>query len=154
LADRVGTYVIQLVVNDGILSSNPANVTITTNDVAPVANAGSNQSNVAVGSVVQLDGTGSIDVNGHALTYSWSLLTVPQLSTATLSSTTAARPSFTADKAGTYVAQLIVNDGFLNSLPSTVTISTTSGPPVANAGQNQQVNVGTIVLLNGSASTD
>ena len=35
-----------------------------------------------------------------------------------------ATPSFTADVTGSYVAQLIVNDGVTNSAPATVTITT------------------------------
>ena len=40
-------------------------------------------------------------------------------------------PTFAIDVAGTYVAQLIVNDGTADSLPDTVTITTTSGPIVS-----------------------
>ena len=48
-------------------------------------------------------------------------------------------PTFVADKAGTYVAQLIVNDGTIDSLPSTVTISDTPGVPAANAGPGEAI---------------
>ena len=75
-ADKAGTYVARLIVNDGKVNSAPATVTITTQNTAPVANAGPNQT-VNVGSVVQLNGAGSTDVDGDALTYQWSLITVP-----------------------------------------------------------------------------
>jgi RHS repeat-associated protein len=152
-ADQVGSFVIQLIVNDGSLDSAPATVTITTENTPPVANAGPNQS-VFVGTTVQLDGSHSTDVDGNLLTHKWSLLSVPANSTAHLSDPSVVNPTFVADVSGTYVAQLVVNDGFVDSVPSTVTISTLNSPPVANAGPAQTILVGTTVQLNGSASTD
>lgn len=151
-ADKVGTYIAQLIVSD-VLTSAPSTVTITSNDVAPVANAGSNQV-LPVGAIVTLDATGSTDVDGDALTYSWSLNAVPTGSTASLSSTTSPKPTFTIDLSGAFVAQLIVSDGFLSSAPVTVTINTQNLPPTANAGAAQQVNVGATVTLDGSGSKD
>ena len=94
-------------------------------NTAPVANAGSDQI-VQIGSVVTLDGSGSRDTDGDALTYTWSL-TTPAGSNATLSSSTVVRPSFSADAEGVYTATLIVNDGILDSVPDSATI--TAGPP-------------------------
>ena len=71
-----------------------------------------------------LDGTGSVDVDEDALTYAWSLTSVPDGSSAELSDPIAVRPSFVADRAGTYVAQLIVRDGALESVADTVTFTT------------------------------
>jgi hypothetical protein len=151
--DRAGTYVAQLIVNDGALSSEPATVTITTESpLAPVANAGVNRT-VVVGTVVTLSGSGT-DPQNRALTYQWSLINKPSGSTASLSSPVFADPAFTADRDGTYVAQLIVNDGVLSSAPSTVTISTTCTQPTANPGMNQNVTVGQTVTLDGSGSGD
>lgn len=152
VADKDGTYQVQLIVNDGVPSS-PSTVTISTRAVAPVANAGTTQV-VSVGATVQLNGAGSTDANGLTLTYSWSLLSVPAGSAAKLTSPAAVNPTFVADKAGAYVAQLIVNDGQLSSAPATVTITTASqlAPPTANAGQNQTVSVGALVTLNGSGT--
>src|SRR5579864_3516590 len=91
-------------------------VKISTVNSQPVANAGPNQS-IQSAQTVQLDGTGSTDVDGNPLTYAWTLLNEPSGSTAALSSTTYPQPTFVADKLGTYVVQLIVNDGAVNSLP-------------------------------------
>jgi len=153
VADVLGTYVLQLVVNDGTVNGSPATVVITSSDVPPVANPGPAQS-VDVGSVVTLDGAGSTDSDDQLLSYQWSLLSKPASSSAALSQATSVTPNFIADVSGTYVVQLIVNDGFLNSSPVTVTISTINTPPVANPGPAQTVNAGTTVQLSAAASGD
>jgi K319L-like, PKD domain len=153
VVDRFGTYVAQLIVNDGTVNSRPDTVTISTLNSAPVANAGPDQI-VHPDNTVTLDGSASSDVDGDSLTYSWSLIRVPLRSSASLASPTAVKPTFVADLAGTYVAQLIVNDGTVNSrTPDTVTIIA-NNPPVANAGSDRGVLLGDIVILDGSASTD
>src|SRR5262249_56976093 len=80
---KAGTYVAQLIVNDGTVDSAPVTVTITTQNSPPVANAGANQS-VVVGATVTLDGSASKDVDGNALTFRWALTVVPAGSAATL----------------------------------------------------------------------
>ena len=153
--DVPGLYVGQLTVNDGIVNSQPATVTISTNTVlAPTANAGANQS-VAPGATVQLNGSGSTDPQGLALTYTWSLITVPASSNAVLSAANIVNPTFVADQSGTYVAQLTVNNGYLSSaIPATVTIATTDVQPIANAGPMQTVIAGSTITLDGSQSSD
>ena len=153
--DKAGDYLVRLIVNDGIVNSAPATVTITTSNTAPVANAGPDQA-ATVGATVTLDGSGSTDVDGNALNYDWSFVSVPTGSVAKFSNPTAAKPTFVADKAGQYVAQLIVNDGTVNSLPDTVTVTTTPAnmAPVANAGPDQTVPAGSTVQLDGSGSKD
>lgn len=91
----------------------------------PVADAGPDDS-VAVGAAYMLDGTGSSDPDGDALTYSWSLQ-VPEGSTASLDDATLVDPSFTPDVAGDYIAELVVNDGTEDSTPDSVTITATDG---------------------------
>jgi hypothetical protein len=152
VVDLPGTYVVQLIVNDGTVNSPPDTVTISTLNSAPVANAGPDQT-AFVTDTVTLDGSASTDADGNPLTYSWSLTTRPTGSGATLSDPTTVNPTFVVDRFGTYVAQLIVNDGTVNSRPDTVTISTLNSAPVANAGPDQTVFV-TTVTLDGSASSD
>jgi hypothetical protein len=146
-----------LIVNDGKVDSTIASTAITASAVnaAPVANAGVNQ-NVVVASAVTLDGSASSDANGDALTYKWLLLSKPTGSAANLSSSTAQKPTFTADLVGTYVASLIVNDGKVDSTVVAITISAAvlNAAPVANAGSSQTVTAGTLVTLTGAASTD
>ncbi len=126
-ADVVGTYIAQLVVSNGHLSSTGSTVTITSNDTAPtavptVANSGS----IFIGNTVFLDGSTSFAAKGLTIaSYSWSL-SVPSGSHATLTGATTATPTFVADIGGTYVAQLIVKDPFLSSSPATVSINVLS----------------------------
>jgi len=156
-ADLAGNYVLSLVVNDGKKESAVASVSVTaaTANAAPVANAGSNQ-NVTIGATVTLDGTASSDANNDSLTYKWTLQSKPSNSSATLSSLTSAKPTFKADLAGTYVATLVVSDGKANSDVAVVSVlaSVANSLPVAKAGANQNVVVGTSVTLDGTASTD
>jgi hypothetical protein len=91
---------------------------ITVNTV-PVANAGPAQS-INELTVATLDGSGSSDFDGNALTYKWSAPVG-----ITLSDLTVAKPTFTAPevkKDTAYTISLIVNDGLLDSPADTVVI--------------------------------
>jgi RHS repeat-associated protein len=151
--DRPGVYVVQLVVNDGTEDSVADTVTVTTVNSRPVANAGPDRT-AFVGATVPLDGSGSHDVDFNLLTYHWSLTTVPPGSTAALSDPTSVTPSFRIDRPGAYVAQLVVNDGSLDSVADTVTITTLNSRPAANAGPDQTATVGKTVILDGRGSSD
>jgi mono/diheme cytochrome c family protein len=83
-----------------------------------VANAGTAQ-NVTAGVTVTLNGSGSSDPEGAALSYAW-VLQRPAGSGASLTGATTAQPGFVADVAGTYTATLTVNDGALSSSASVV----------------------------------
>mgnify|MGYP003673074961 FL=1 len=156
-ADSAGTYVARLVVSDQSLSSPAATVTINASEAnaAPVADAGPAQ-NVVAGDQVTLDGSGSSDANGDSLSYSWSLTSKPAGSSSVLAMPTSVQPTFTTDLEGTYVATLVVSDGNVSSAASTVTItaSVANSAPVADAGEAQDVMVGTLVTFDGSSSSD
>ena len=110
----------RLIVSDGSLSSVADTVLITVTppppvNLPPVANAGSDQSTTS-GQLVTLNGTLSSDPNGTAVTYAWSQVIQTGDPTVTLSSATAAQPTFTAPTVTATRAltfQLIVSDGSL-----------------------------------------
>ncbi|HSD62795.1 MAG TPA: T9SS type A sorting domain-containing protein [Ignavibacteriaceae bacterium] len=87
-----------------------------------IADAGPDQP-VVVGNTVNLDGSGSSDQDGDVLTYTWSLISKPSGSTASLSDSTIVNPSFIADIAGSYIIRLVVYDGYFKSAPDSVTIT-------------------------------
>ena len=155
--DVEGRYIVSLTVNDGKSNSLPSIVMIDAKippgSSVPVARAGATQ-NVKL-RMVYLDGSASSDADGDMLTYRWTMISKPNASQASLSSTTAVKPEFNADVVGNYVITLVVNDGKFDSTPSTVNITTSSVnfAPVANAGVAQNTLLGP-VTLNGSASSD
>lgn len=119
------------------------------NNNAPVANAnGPYQGNVNV--PLAFDGSGSSDPDGDSLTYNWNF--------GDGSTGIGISPSHVYTSAGIFAVSLIVNDGKLNSTPSTtqanITPQQTNNPPVANAGPDQNVISGTLVALDGTGSSD
>lgn len=79
-------------------------------NVAPTANAGTDQSLVTPGATITLNGTGSTDPEGDSLTYAWTQVSG---SAVTLSSSTAASPTFTAPSGPvTLVFGLTVTDSW------------------------------------------
>jgi formylglycine-generating enzyme required for sulfatase activity len=120
----------------------------------PTADAGPDQS-AATDAPVRLDGSGSRDADGDTLMYRWTALPGVALSSATV-----AAPTLTASAAGTYQLVLVVNDGQVDSAPDTVVVTLVvtlvrpNRPPVAGAGEDQTVDVGATVQLDGSGSSD
>jgi RHS repeat-associated protein len=120
---------------------------------APIAHAGADQT-LNTGDVAMLDGSASADGNGDSLSYRWRITEAPANSLAQLSDSTAVRPEFTIDRYGHYQAELIVNDGFVDSIPDQISIDTRNSAPVANAGADQSAFVGSTVGLDGGLSHD
>lgn len=120
----------------------------------PVADAGPDQT-VKENVTATLDGTGSSDVDGDALSYHWTKLSGPDV---TLTGSTNAKPTITTPNVESdtvFVFQLAIDDG--NGGHSTDTVSVTiinNLPPTANAGQDQTKNEGETVTLDGSGSSD
>jgi hypothetical protein len=94
--------------------------------------------------VLYLDGSGSYDGEGDALTYSWELTAAPTGSSRTTADITDVddmSPVFYPDVEGDYTFTLTVDDGGTSSYPSSVTVTIgTRGSntnPTANAGADQ-----------------
>ena len=166
-ADVAGTYRLELTGEFQPTSPGAAKYTKTTltsvtatssappTPVAPIAHAGPNQS-VKVGTQVTLDGSASSDANGDVLKPQWTFSTTPTGSAAVLGNPTSLHPSFVPDQVGVYVVTLVVSDGSLSSNTASVTITAvkSNAAPVAHAGPAQKVTTGTLVTLDGSASSD
>ncbi|HDP24151.1 MAG TPA: PASTA domain-containing protein [Deltaproteobacteria bacterium] len=124
--DTPGEYIVQLIVNDGSLDSEPDTVVVGVGvNLPPVAYAGGDR-NVAIDDnldSVCLSGAGSYDPDGNELIFSWSMLSAPATSIAELDDAYVVDPCFIPDLSGDYVIQLIVSDGILYSEPSTVRIT-------------------------------
>lgn len=120
-------------------------------NVGPTANAGADQ-NVLVNTQVTLNGGGSTDSDGTIASYAWSQLSGGGV---TLSGSGATR-TFTPTSSGTRVFQLTVTDDDGATASDTISVNVTVGnaAPVASAGPDQTVEVGDVVTLTASGSTD
>ncbi|RDH82483.1 MAG: hypothetical protein DIZ80_09350 [endosymbiont of Galathealinum brachiosum] len=99
----------------------------------PIASAGMDLS-VVVQNAIALDGSGSYDADGDSLTYTWSIASKPPGSVSFLfTGMNTSAPILTPDVVGDYVAQLIVNDGLVNSAADTVTITSTVSGNVSDS---------------------
>ena len=121
----------------------------------PVADAGMDQS-VDLGLSVTLNGSGSSDPDGDALTFQWTLTSQPAGSVANLTDDQAVTPALLPDVAGSYVVELVVSDSEFSSAPDSVTVNVSSPntQPVADAGSDQTGLQGDVITLDGSASSD
>jgi len=116
----------------------------------PVAEAGTHQiveQTYYQGVDVTLNGSGSSDPDSDTLTYTWSW---------TGGSATGVNPTVSLPL-GTTIITLVVNDGFLNSCPDSVTIDVVDTiPPVVDAGADINVEqatlAGTEVTLSANVS--
>jgi len=99
-------------------------ITTIKKNTAPVSNAGLTQ-NVNTNVTVQLDGSKSFDDDLNDITYKWNTVSKPINSNVLLTNSDIVNPEFIADKEGTYIFSLIVNDGTVNSFISEVIINVT-----------------------------
>ncbi len=152
------TLIFTLVVtdNDGATASDTVVITVTLDNVAPTANAGSDRT-VPSAADVTLDGSASSDSDGSITTYAWS---GPQGTRLTGADTAA--PSFTAptlavgnaDVTRTFTLVVTDNDGATASDTVVITVEAPNAAPTANAGTDETVASAAAVTLDGSGSND
>jgi hypothetical protein len=151
------TLTFELTVSSVNGTSAPDTVDVVVNNVnhAPVADAGDAQA-VGEGTLVTLDGSASFDQDGGTFNFAW-----VQTAGTTVSLTGAAtsQPSFTAPDVGpageTLTFELTVDDGDLSAADTVdVLVENVNHAPVADAGDDQTVDEGTTVQLDGSDGDD
>lgn len=126
--DAFGSDVVTFFVQDPSLEGDNQDVTITllpVNDM-PIADAGPDQT-VQRGSLTNLDGSASYDVDFDPLTYSWTQTAGASI---TLEGNNTDSPYFTPLITGSYTFRLVVNDGINSSTSDYVTVDVqdTGGP--------------------------
>ncbi|MGH8609355.1 MAG: DUF4082 domain-containing protein, partial [Gammaproteobacteria bacterium] len=124
----------------------------------PLADAGSD-TNATTGLPVTLNGSGSSDPDGDALTFLWRFLSVPPPSTVTdasLANGNTAAPRFTPDVDGPYELALEASDGARSDVDTVIVAAARAAnvPPNANAGPDASAVAGQLVNLDGRGSTD
>jgi hypothetical protein len=155
--DVAGAYQAFLIVKDNNGSSVETFVSVeaATLNFAPMVKDG-NEVSTATGVELSLNGNGSSDANGDALTYQCSVVSQPDGSQPTLAPANSSTPSFKADFPGDYKLALIVNDGKIDSAPSylMVTAFVPNKAPVAVAPSNLRGATVMPVVIDGSQSYD
>jgi len=131
--DLAGAYTLQVTVSDGrggqAIDSVKVTATIAGMNRAPIANAGfdlTGTETIPIG----LLGFSSSDPDGDPLTYSWTFLSRPDGSAASIIASSSVSASFTPDIEGVYVVQLEVSDGeFSSTDTATITVGPFNNPP-------------------------
>jgi len=150
--DTVLTFKLTVTDNSGATGSATTNVTVKHVNVAPTANAGTDQA-VNESSNVTLAGSGT-DSDGTIASYAWTQTGGPTvvLANANTASATFTAPAVTADTVLTFKLTVTDNSGASGSATTNVTVKHVNVAPTANAGANQAVNESTPVTLSGSGT--
>lgn len=131
------------------------NFTAGSGNLPPIADAGPDRI-VGQGASATLNGSASADPdNGPApLTYAWAKINGPDV---VIGSTDTSTANFKADKPGIYTFKLTVSDGMAqaeDTVQITVSDAAQNQSPLAHAGDDQAVPLGSQVTLDASASND
>ncbi|MDP6931713.1 MAG: PKD domain-containing protein, partial [Myxococcota bacterium] len=158
--DVAGAFRLGLEVSDGEEADTDA-VRVWSYDVGdnapPVSNPGIIYE-AYIGSDMTLDGSESYDDDGDEFTYEWTFSNVPAtsfLADEDIEDADTATPTFTPDVAGTYRLVLLVDDGTDSTFDDVpVIIMSDNESPSADAGGNQEVEIGETAVVDGSGSSD
>jgi len=126
-------------------------------NTAPVADAGPDQV-ISTKFNVRLDGTASYDMDRDKLAYRWTFTRKPAGSVAEFTEAKEKKTRFTADIGGSYVIQLIVNDGTVDSDPDSLSVyvgpDTTLPMITLNGANPMDIVVGGSYIEAGASVTD
>ena len=145
-----GVYTVTLTVADAAGLEDIDTVVITVvDDEPPVADAGPDPTGVEAGDTVTLDGSDSSD-NVGIVEYVWTF------TDGTAQELTGETVDYTFEDEGEFTITLTVTDaaGFSDTDIVVVLVSIANDPPVADAGEDQNVKVDATVTLDASGSTD
>ncbi|MHC4624621.1 MAG: PKD domain-containing protein, partial [Planctomycetota bacterium] len=149
-------YRFELVVSDGLKTSEPDQVLIVVGNRPPVADAGPNTV-CRLGQQVHLDGTRSYDPDpGDPLSYAWRQLDGPNV---VLHGTDTLAPYYDCNQEGVYAFELVVSDGLDHSRPSVVRVATVEVTvnqqslyiEISNFNHNGDVSDSKVIYAEGSA---
>ncbi len=119
-----GASALFLLLTSGLLA---CDVFLSIENRPPVADAGDDRV-VRLGETAVLDGSGSFDPDGDAISHHWELLTMPEGGRATLTDQREPVARLTPDAIGGWMVRLVVNDGRLASEPDAVKVLVTGEP--------------------------
>jgi PKD repeat protein len=159
--DEDGTYLVELRVTNEILPDvDRIKIFATALSIPPVADAGPDRLAIT-GEELTIDGSGSHDPDDgpESLSYLWTFISLPPesaLNSASIHDAKTDIARFTPDVDGVYFIRLRVNDGEHSAESQMTVISVSEGglPPVASAGDDFEVTLGDVALLNGTGTVD
>jgi hypothetical protein len=125
------------------------------NNAPPRASAGPDKYGVVVGEIVTLDGSNSSDFDEDPLQYDWQVLVQPAGSVVQPTNSDREIAQLFVDRAGRYEVQLTVSDGTTDDADIVaIEVDEDNRPPVANAGMDQRISLGSVAQLSGAGSSD
>ena len=121
----------------------------------PVAAISTPLPSYKIGQTVKLNASNSYDSDNNQLTYLWKLTPPAGVANVSLSGDTTEFVEFIVEDLGDYQVTLEVSDGTLTHETSiTINVTNDNIAPVANAGEDKIANLGIVLELDGSASSD
>jgi hypothetical protein len=153
IPDVAGTYTLVLSVSDGEDTCTDQMVLTVAPNTPPTCDAGPDLFG-AVGERLILNGSGTSDPDGDALTYIWSFTSRPEASVHGIVDRYKPMAAFTPDVGGSYALQIFADDGTNTCVATALLVVESDGSaPVADAGRDIILCDTTSVGLDGSDST-
>jgi hypothetical protein len=134
--DLAATALAAFFASDELDPARPAaGVYVYTRNAPPMAVAALSATTPApnvIGAAVTLDGRGSSDPDGDALTYTWTQLVGP--TAVSFDAPKSATPTFSPTEKGTYTFKLVVSDGSASSDPAVLNVDVVEVSPKTSSG--------------------